>query len=97
MYNSERLISQALADSNRLLIVFLDYDGTLCNLVDNPEKAYLNASMAKTMRALTLANSGPTNFPVTVISGRSREKLINFLTPGVFEEPDSCPFILVGS
>jgi trehalose 6-phosphate phosphatase len=54
--------------------VFLDYDGTLTPIVDDPEKALLAEPMRKVL--ITLAN----HLPVAVISGRDLpdvQKLVN--------------------
>lgn len=45
--------------------IFLDYDGTLTPIVDDPEKAFLHVSMRKTLQALVR------DYHVAVISGRS--------------------------
>jgi trehalose 6-phosphate phosphatase len=49
---------------DRRIALFLDYDGTLTPIVDDPEKALLSTSMRKVLRKVAKI------FPVAVISGR---------------------------
>ncbi|XP_073285614.1 probable trehalose-phosphate phosphatase F [Primulina huaijiensis] len=54
---------------NRKLVVFLDYDGTLSPIVDDPDQAFMSAEMR-----LAVKNVG-NHFPTAIISGRSRDKV----------------------
>ncbi|KAG4950924.1 hypothetical protein JHK85_044791 [Glycine max] len=58
------------------IVVFLDYDGTLSPIVDDPDKAY----MSDVMRAAVceVANC----FPTAIVSGRSKDKLENVYYAG---------------
>ncbi|CAL5397672.1 unnamed protein product [Camellia sinensis] len=57
----------------RKIVVFLDYDGTLSNIVDNPEKAFMTNKMRMTVREVARY------FPTAIISGRSRDKVYDFV------------------
>ncbi|GJQ15643.1 hypothetical protein GpartN1_g7434.t1 [Galdieria partita] len=50
-------------------IFFLDFDGTLANIVSNPDMARLTSEMHETLRRLA------EKYAVAIISGRSRKKL----------------------
>ncbi|CAI9762353.1 unnamed protein product [Fraxinus pennsylvanica] len=53
--------------------LFLDYDGTLSPIVDNPDLAYMSNAMRDAVRIA--ANY----FPTAIISGRSRDKVYEFV------------------
>ncbi|KAL5569944.1 hypothetical protein UlMin_026519 [Ulmus minor] len=55
------------------IALFLDYDGTLSPIVDNPDSAF----MSDTMR--TAVEKVAKHFPTAVISGRSRDKVFEFV------------------
>ncbi|CAI9092049.1 OLC1v1027198C7 [Oldenlandia corymbosa var. corymbosa] len=55
------------------LVLFLDYDGTLSPIVDNPD----NAFMSRAMRAAV--KNAAKYFPTAIISGRSRDKVCEFV------------------
>ncbi|CAB80640.1 puative protein [Arabidopsis thaliana] len=52
------------------IVMFLDYDGTLSPIVDDPDRAFMSRKMRRTVRKL--ANC----FPTAIVSGRCIEKLI---------------------
>ena len=54
---------------NKQLMVFLDYDGTLTPIVDQPDRAKLSEAMRVTIRMLAQ------QCPVAIISGRDREDI----------------------
>ncbi|GER28022.1 haloacid dehalogenase-like hydrolase superfamily protein [Striga asiatica] len=54
---------------NRKLVVFLDYDGTLSPIVDDPDRAFMSDVMRSVVRSVAK------NFPTAIISGRSRDKV----------------------
>lgn len=56
----------ALRVKNKKIAVFLDYDGTLTPIVDDPDKAFLPEDMKKVLEQLA------DQLPVAVISGRDR-------------------------
>ncbi|CAL5331802.1 unnamed protein product [Camellia sinensis] len=57
----------------RKIVVFLDYDGTLSNIVDDPEKAFMTKKMRFAVQEVARC------FPTAVISGRGRDKVHDFV------------------
>jgi trehalose 6-phosphate phosphatase len=57
----------------RLVTLFLDYDGTLTPIVNNPDHAYLPDDTRKAIRQLAML------FPIAIISGRGRSKVEEFV------------------
>ncbi|XP_047323668.1 probable trehalose-phosphate phosphatase 2 [Impatiens glandulifera] len=57
----------------RRIVVFLDYDGTLSPIVNDPDLAFMSEPMRLAVREV--AN----RFPTAIISGRSRHKVSNFV------------------
>ncbi|KAK1415203.1 hypothetical protein QVD17_30976 [Tagetes erecta] len=55
------------------IIVFLDYDGTLSPIVSDPERAFMSVQMREAVRSVSKC------FPTAIISGRSREKVHDFV------------------
>lgn len=55
------------------IVVFLDYDGTLSQIVDDPDKAYMSDAMRAAVREVA------SYFPTAIISGRSRNKVYEFV------------------
>ncbi|KAG1354489.1 putative Trehalose-phosphate phosphatase A [Cocos nucifera] len=55
------------------IALFLDYDGTLSPIVDNPEHAYMPSAMR------TAVKNVAKYFPTAIISGRSRDKVYEFV------------------
>ncbi|CAA0820582.1 Probable trehalose-phosphate phosphatase F [Striga hermonthica] len=51
------------------LVVFLDYDGTLSPIVDDPDRAFMSNDMRYVVRSVA------EHFPTAIISGRSRDKV----------------------
>ncbi|KAL9312890.1 hypothetical protein ACSQ67_018342 [Phaseolus vulgaris] len=66
----ERLMKAAIG---KRIIIFLDYDGTLSPIVNDPERAF----MSDEMRAAVCEVA--TYFPTAIISGRSRDKVKDFV------------------
>ncbi|KAL3499531.1 hypothetical protein ACH5RR_038624 [Cinchona calisaya] len=54
---------------NRRIVIFLDYDGTLSPIVDDPDRAFMSADMRSAVRNVAKY------FPTAIISGRSRDKV----------------------
>ncbi|KAF3957287.1 hypothetical protein CMV_017685 [Castanea mollissima] len=50
------------------MVVFLDYDGTLSPIVNNPDQAFMSTEMRSAVREIG------EHFPTAIISGRSRNK-----------------------
>ncbi|GMQ04979.1 hypothetical protein CsSME_00050198 [Camellia sinensis var. sinensis] len=62
----EKIINHA---RNKKIVMFLDYDGTLSPIVDDPDRAFMSDEMRSTVRNVS------TYFPTAIISGRSRDKV----------------------
>ena len=58
---------------NNNIIIFLDYDGTLSPIVDNPQQAKLPLQTKKTLELIAA------KFPTIIISGRAHDKVQNFV------------------
>ncbi len=63
----------ALRVKNKKIAVFIDYDGTLTPIVDDPDKAVLPEDMKKVLEKLA------DQLPVAVISGRDRADVQNLV------------------
>ncbi|XP_074328813.1 trehalose-phosphate phosphatase A-like [Apium graveolens] len=59
--------------SNKKFAIFLDYDGTLSPIVDDPDCAYLSADMRSAVRGVAKY------FPTAIISGRSRDMVYDLV------------------
>ena len=59
--------------SGKLLVVFLDYDGTISEIVNQPERAFMTSEMRDAVRRVASL------YPTAIISGRSREKVYDFV------------------
>ncbi|WOL00079.1 hypothetical protein Cni_G08792 [Canna indica] len=66
----EHIISSAKC---KKIALFLDYDGTLSPIVDNPDLAIMSNAMRAAVK------SASKYFPTAIISGRSREKVYKFV------------------
>ncbi|OWM75687.1 hypothetical protein CDL15_Pgr021852 [Punica granatum] len=55
------------------IALFLDYDGTLSPIVDNPDLAFMSDTMRAAVRKVAKC------FPTAIISGRSRDKVFEFV------------------
>ncbi|KAI0520596.1 hypothetical protein KFK09_008072 [Dendrobium nobile] len=53
--------------------LFLDYDGTLSPIVDNPDNAFMSSAMRSAVKDVAKF------FPAAIISGRSRDKVYEFI------------------
>ncbi|KAF5819053.1 putative trehalose-phosphatase [Helianthus annuus] len=61
----EHILSHA---KDKKIVIFLDYDGTLSPIVDDPDRAFMSADMRAAVKGVA------EYFPTTIISGRSRDK-----------------------
>ncbi|XP_020212936.1 probable trehalose-phosphate phosphatase 2 [Cajanus cajan] len=61
------------AATEKRIIVFLDYDGTLSPIVNDPDRAFMSDEMRATVFEVA------TYFPTAIISGRSRDKVKDFV------------------
>lgn len=59
--------------SGKRIALFLDYDGTLSPIVDNPDHAFMSNAMRAAVRNIAKY------IPTAIISGRSREKVRKFV------------------
>ncbi|KAL9240521.1 hypothetical protein vseg_014729 [Gypsophila vaccaria] len=55
------------------IVVFLDYDGTLSPIVEDPDLAFMPDTMRSAVRRVA------SHFPTAIISGRSRNKVYDFV------------------
>ncbi|XP_051138441.1 trehalose-phosphate phosphatase A [Andrographis paniculata] len=62
-----------MGGKGKQIALFLDYDGTLSPIVDNPDHAFLSRSMRAAVRSVASC------FPTAIISGRSRDKVYEFV------------------
>ncbi|KAG8382401.1 hypothetical protein BUALT_Bualt05G0073500 [Buddleja alternifolia] len=58
---------------NKKLVIFLDYDGTLSPIVDDPDRAFMSNEMRSAVR------NAAEYFPTAIISGRSRDKVCDLV------------------
>ncbi|XP_057950442.1 trehalose-phosphate phosphatase B-like isoform X2 [Malania oleifera] len=70
LHSFDRMLSGA---KGRRIVVFLDYDGTLSPIVDDPDRAFMSDEMRSAVREVAK------NFPTAIISGRSRDKVYEFV------------------
>ncbi|CAA2945365.1 probable trehalose-phosphate phosphatase J [Olea europaea subsp. europaea] len=61
------------ASEGKKIVMFLDYDGTLSPIVDDPDRAFMSKAMRDTVRKLA------EYFPTAIVSGRCRDKVYNFV------------------
>ncbi|KAK7351016.1 hypothetical protein VNO77_10138 [Canavalia gladiata] len=61
------------AASGKRIVVFLDYDGTLSPIVNDPDRAFMSDEMRAAVYEVA------TYFPTAIISGRSRDKVKDFV------------------
>ncbi|KAL1569623.1 trehalose-phosphatase [Salvia divinorum] len=62
-----------MASKGKQIVMFLDYDGTLSPIVDDPDRAFMSESMRATVRKLARY------FPTAIVSGRCRDKVYSFV------------------
>ncbi|KAM7529260.1 hypothetical protein LguiB_032670 [Lonicera macranthoides] len=61
------------ASKGKQIVMFLDYDGTLSPIVDDPDRAFMSDAMRATVRKLARY------FPTAIVSGRCRDKVYSFV------------------
>jgi len=64
---------KSVVDTDKKLVFFLDYDGTLTPIVDSPELAVISKDMKQTVEKLAKIHT------VAVVSGRMRENVQNLV------------------
>ncbi|PKU71528.1 trehalose-phosphate phosphatase A-like [Dendrobium catenatum] len=58
---------------DKKIALFMDYDGTLSPIVDNPDLAFMSSAMRTAVKHVAKY------FPTAIISGRSRDKVYEFV------------------
>ncbi|KAK9904432.1 hypothetical protein M0R45_000730 [Rubus argutus] len=61
------------ASQGKQIVMFLDYDGTLSPIVEDPDRAFMSDSMRNTVKKLAGC------FPTAIVSGRCRDKVYKFV------------------
>ncbi|GLT33766.1 hypothetical protein SLA2020_083290 [Shorea laevis] len=61
------------ASKGKQIVMFLDYDGTLSPIVEDPDRAFMSKKMRKTVRKLAEC------FPTAIVTGRCRDKVYKFV------------------
>ncbi|KQJ90023.1 probable trehalose-phosphate phosphatase 7 [Brachypodium distachyon] len=61
------------ASKGKQIVMFLDYDGTLSPIVDDPEAAFMSETMRMAVRSVAK------HFPTAIVSGRCRDKVFEFV------------------
>ncbi|KAK6130649.1 hypothetical protein DH2020_035624 [Rehmannia glutinosa] len=61
------------ASMGKQIVVFLDYDGTLSPIVEDPDRAFMTNEMREAVRDVAKF------FPTAIVSGRCRAKVFNFV------------------
>ncbi|KAJ1296797.1 hypothetical protein BS78_01G330000 [Paspalum vaginatum] len=69
----ERFDALAAAAKGKQIAVFLDYDGTLSPIVEDPDSAVMTDEMRDAVRGVAA------NFPTAIVSGRCRDKVFGFV------------------
>ncbi|XVF36737.1 hypothetical protein REPUB_Repub19eG0084000 [Reevesia pubescens] len=69
-----RMFEQIVAASKgKQIVMFLDYDGTLSPIVEDPDQAFMPREMRATVRDVARY------FPTAIVTGRCREKVYSFV------------------
>ncbi|XP_058085703.1 probable trehalose-phosphate phosphatase H [Magnolia sinica] len=61
------------ASKGKQIVMFLDYDGTLSPIVDDPDSAFMSSEMRVAVRNVARY------FPTAIVSGRRRDKVYSFV------------------
>ncbi|KAG8063204.1 hypothetical protein GUJ93_ZPchr0003g17626 [Zizania palustris] len=69
----DRFEAVAAAAKGKRIIVFLDYDGTLSPIVEDPDRAVMTDEMRDAVRGVAA------RFPTAIVSGRCRDKVFSFV------------------
>ncbi|XP_062215455.1 probable trehalose-phosphate phosphatase 9 [Phragmites australis] len=68
-----RFDALAAAAKGKQIAVFLDYDGTLSPIVEDPDRAVMTDEMRDAVRGVAV------HFPTAIVSGRCRDKVFGFV------------------
>ncbi|XP_019152361.1 PREDICTED: probable trehalose-phosphate phosphatase H [Ipomoea nil] len=63
----------AEASKGKQIVMFLDYDGTLSPIVEDPDKAFMTKEMREAVRDVAK------HFPTAIVTGRCRSKVYKFV------------------
>ncbi|XP_042410452.1 probable trehalose-phosphate phosphatase 6 [Zingiber officinale] len=61
------------ASKGKQIVMFMDYDGTLSPIVDDPDSAFMSNAMRKAVKEVAR------DFPTAIVSGRCLDKVVNFV------------------
>ncbi|BFG35400.1 hypothetical protein CerSpe_216740 [Prunus speciosa] len=61
------------ASKGKQIVMFMDYDGTLSPIVEDPDRAFMSDAMRKTVKKVARC------FPTAIVSGRCRDKVYKFV------------------
>ncbi|TVT99806.1 hypothetical protein EJB05_54807, partial [Eragrostis curvula] len=61
------------ASEGKRIVMFLDYDGTLSPIVNDPDAAFMSETMRMAVRSVAK------HFPTAIVSGRCRDKVFEFV------------------
>ncbi|PAN12134.1 hypothetical protein PAHAL_2G245500 [Panicum hallii] len=61
------------ASEGKRIVMFLDYDGTLSPIVDDPDAAFMSETMRMAVRSVAK------HFPTAIVSGRCLDKVFEFV------------------
>ncbi|KAK3129919.1 hypothetical protein QOZ80_6BG0486590 [Eleusine coracana subsp. coracana] len=61
------------ASAGKRIVMFLDYDGTLSPIVNDPDAAFMSETMRMAVRSVAK------HFPTAIVSGRCRDKVFEFV------------------
>ncbi|KAE9457451.1 hypothetical protein C3L33_10646, partial [Rhododendron williamsianum] len=61
------------ASNGKQIVMFLDYDGTLSPIVEDPDRAFMTNEMREAVRDVAK------HFPTAIVTGRCRAKVYNFV------------------
>ncbi|KAJ0558808.1 putative trehalose-phosphatase [Helianthus annuus] len=81
----EQIVNNA---KGKRIALFLDYDGTLSPIVDNPDHAFMSNAMRAAVRNVAKC------FPTAIISGRSREKVLEIRPVLKWDKGKAVEFLL---
>ncbi|XP_044956646.1 probable trehalose-phosphate phosphatase 7 [Hordeum vulgare subsp. vulgare] len=59
------------ASKGKQIVMFLDYDGTLSPIVDDPDAAFMSETMRMAVRSVAK------HFPTAIVSGWCRDKVLH--------------------
>ncbi|XP_044474911.1 probable trehalose-phosphate phosphatase D [Mangifera indica] len=61
------------ASKGKKIVMFLDYDGTLAPIVEDPDRAFMTSEMREAVRDVARY------FPTAIVTGRCRDKVFSFV------------------